>query len=287
MTWHAQAMQTSYLTAPGAGAVGELEDESAYPYTTTSWFFLDALDAWAPADTKLVVCFGDSITDGTASTLGGDDRWPDVLSRRLRAAGIRASVVNAGIGGNQVAGPAEYGPAKPVPGGPSALSRLDRDVLGLSGVTDVIWLEGINDLGTAGGASWEAVRDGLRQGVARLRAKLPGAHVLGATLTSAVGTSSAAQQGPEVEEKRQALNRWLRANGGVFDGVADFDRATLDTATGQMRPEFIPGSTVGGDGDKLHPNRAGYLAMGNAIDLSFVNAPPRAPQRSAARPAAQ
>ena len=84
----------------------------------------------APADTVVVACFGDSITDGTASTLNGDDRWPDVLSRRLHAKyGARVSVVNAGIGGNQVLGPAAYSPKTPFAGGPSALDRLERDVL--------------------------------------------------------------------------------------------------------------------------------------------------------------
>ena len=73
VTWHAKALQTSYVTAPGAGSLGELEDDGAFPNSTTSWFFLDALDVQAP-DAKLVVCFGDSITDGTSSTLNGDDR---------------------------------------------------------------------------------------------------------------------------------------------------------------------------------------------------------------------
>lgn len=95
-----------------------------------------------PADTALVLAFGGSITDGTASTMNGDDRWPDVLSRRLhRAFGNRFAVVNAGIGGNQVAGPAEYSPARPFAGGPSAVARLERDELSLSGVSAVIWLE--------------------------------------------------------------------------------------------------------------------------------------------------
>ena len=87
----------------------------------------------APASSFAIVAFGDSITDGTASTMNGDDRWPDVLSRRLHALyGNRVAVVNAGIGGNQVAGPATYGPEKPYAGGPSAKARIDRDVLELS-----------------------------------------------------------------------------------------------------------------------------------------------------------
>lgn len=283
VTWHAKALQTSYISPPGAGALGELEDDSAFPSSTTSWFFLDALDVQSPAAT-LVVCLGDSITDGTASTLNGDDRWPDVLARRLRAAGTPMSVVNAGIGGNQVAGPADYSPAHPFPGGPSALSRLDRDVLGLSGVTHVIWLEGINDLSTNGSATMEQVRDGLKAGVARIRAKLPGVRVIGATLTGVAGTTSEAHRPPEVEAKRQALNAFIRNNAGLFDGVVDFDAATADPATGGLRPEFVPNSTTGGPGDGLHPNRAGYLAMGQAVDLRLLTGgagPATAPATSA------
>ena len=252
-------------------AAGGTGGRSSYPNSTTSLYFLDALDVQSP-DAKLVVCFGDSITDGTASTLNGDDRWPDVLARRLRASGARVGVVNQGIGGNQVAGPAEYSPAKPFPGGPSALSRLERDVLSLSGVTHVIWLEGINDFSINGGATTEQVRDGMKAGVARLRAKLPGVRVIGATLTSIVGTTSEAHRPPEVEQKRRAFNDFVRNNGGLFDGVVDFDAATADPATGGMRAEFLPNSTTGGPGDGLHPNRAGYLAMGEAVDLRLLTA---------------
>ena len=284
-TWHAKALQTSYITAPGAGALGELEDESAFPNSTTSWFFLDAMDVQAAADTRLVVCFGDSITDGTSSSLNGDDRWPDVLARRLRAAGVHMGVVNAGIGGNQVVGPAEYGLTKALPGGPSALSRMDRDVLGLSGVTHVIWMEGINDVSTNGNATADQVIAGYKEGVAKLRAKIAGVRVIGATLTSIVGTTSAAHLPPEVERKRLAVNAFIRDNKGLFDGVVDFDRATAEVVGGAMRPEYIPGSTIGGPGDGLHPNRAGYLAMGDAVDIRLLSGAPAKAARPA-RPAA-
>ena len=270
MTWHAKALQSSYLTAPGAGAQGHVESEAAFPFSTTSWYFLDAIEMEAGADTHAIVAFGDSITDGTASTLNGDDRWPDVLSRRLHAAyGNRVSVVNAGIGGNQVVGPAEYTAQKPFPGGPAAGQRLERDVLSLSGVSTVIWLEGINDFSKNGNASFEAVENGMRDIVGRIRARIPGVRVIGATVTSAFGSSSAAHGFPEQDEKRKRLNEFIRTS-GLFDGVADFDRVTLDPQTGSMRAEFVPESTTGGAGDKLHPNRLGYAAMGAAIDLGLL-----------------
>lgn len=284
-TWHAKAMQTSFISAPGAGSLGDAEDEDAFPNSTTSWFFLDALDVQAPADTRVIVCFGDSITDGTDSTLSGDDRWPDVLGRRLRAAGMRDSVLNAGIGGNQVLGPPDYGPTKPSPGGPSALTRMERDVTSLSGVTHVIWMEGINDLSTNGKATPEQVIAGMKEGVARLRAKLPGVRVIGATLTSIVGTTSPAHTPPEVERNRQTVNAFIRDSKGVFDGMVDFDRATSDGPGAALRPEFVPNSTIGGPGDGLHPNRAGYLAMGGTVDLRLLTAPVGRPARPARRSA--
>lgn len=272
MTWHAKALTTSYLSAPGAGAAPAASDsELGFPFSTTSWYFLDALDMMAPDGTRAVVAFGDSITDGTASTLNGDDRWPDVLSRRLHAAyGERFAVVNAGIGGNQVVGPANYAQA-PFAGGPSAKDRLDRDVAGLSGVAEVIWLEGINDLGKAGNAAPEAVAAGMAEGAARLRKSVPGVRVIGATVVSALGSSNPAHGSAEQDAARQKLNGFIRS-GGMFDSVVDFDEATRDPKTGSLRAEFVPESTMGGPGDKLHPNRAGYQAMAAAVPLALIAA---------------
>ena len=275
MTWHAKALQSSYVTLPGVGAKGADITEAAFPFATASWYFLDALDVAAPKGAGAIVAFGDSITDGTASTMNGDDRWPDVLARRLGSRpGNRLAVVNHGIGGNQVIGPKEYSPAKPFAGGPSALQRLERDVLSLSNVKAVIWLEGINDFSKNGNAEADAVIAGMREGVARMRAAIPGVRVIGATVVSALGSTSAAHGFDAQDEKRKKLNDFIRMPlqaGGVFDGVADFDLVILDEKTGGMKAEFIPDNTVGGPGDKLHPNRAGYQAMGMTIDLTLFD----------------
>jgi lysophospholipase L1-like esterase len=270
MTWHAKALQTSYVSAPGAGSNGAAEDEAAFPFTTTSWYFLDAVDMRLPASTQLIVALGDSITDGTASTLNGDDRWPDALSRRLHAAyGDRVAIVNAGIGGNRVLGPEEYSAAHSFAGGPAARQRIERDVLSLSGVSTVIWLEGINDFARGVGSSADAVAAGMKETVAHIRSRAPGVRVLGATVVTALGSTNAAHGSAEEDAERRKLNDWIRAS-GTFDAVVDFDAATLDRATGGLRPEFVPESTAGGPGDHLHPNRAGYLAMAMAVDLKAV-----------------
>jgi lysophospholipase L1-like esterase len=267
MTWHAKALTTCYVTFPGAGSKGMDENEDAFRASTTSWYFLDAVDMRVARDVRVIVAFGDSITDGTASTLNGDDRWPDVLSRRLHAAhGDSVAVVNAGIGGNRVTGPADYTPRKPFAGGPAAGQRLDRDVLSLSNVSAVIWLEGINDLSSNAGVSVEAVRTAMSDIVARMRTR--NLQVFGATLTSALG-SAGGSGSPEVDQKRRSLNEFIRAS-GTFDAVFDFDRATTDESTGALRSEFVPNSTIGGAGDRLHPNRLGYAAMAEAVDLAAL-----------------
>lgn len=268
MTWHAKALTTSYLSPPNAGSHGAETSELAYAASTTSWYFLDAVDMSAPAGTKAIVAFGDSITDGTASTLNGDDRWPDVFSRRLHAAyGNRFSVVNEGIGGNMIAGPADYA-QKPFAGGPPASERLKRDVISLSNVGAVIWLEGINDFGNAG-ARPEDVVASVQDTVKRLRARIPGVRVLMATATSSVNSTNGGYGAAAIDDKRQVLNDFIR-KATIFDGIIDFDAATVDAKSHELRAEFQPNSTTGGPGDRLHPNRAGYAAMGSSIDLKQV-----------------
>jgi lysophospholipase L1-like esterase len=268
MTWHAKALTTSYISPPGSGVKATDETEQAFPYSSTSWYFLDAVDMSVATGTKAIVAFGDSITDGTASTINGDDRWPDVFARRVHTLyGNQFSVVNAGIGGGMVIGPANYA-TKPYAGGPAATDRLERDVISLSGVGTVIWLEGINDFGAAG-ARPEDVEAGLRDGVKKLRARIPNVRVFMATLTSALNSSNPGYGTPEVNQKRLAYNQFIRS-AGIFNGVIDFDAVTGDATTGELKAVFQPNSSTGGPGDKLHPNRAGYMAMGLAVDPRMI-----------------
>jgi hypothetical protein len=201
ISWQSEALTTSYISRPDSGSIGSDEDGLRFTEGTTSWYFLDALDMFAPSDSELIVAFGDSITNGTGSTLNGDDRWTDILSRRLHGAyGPKIAVVNAGIGGNQVLGPAEYSSASPFPGGPAAVQRLERDILSLSGVSAMIWSEGINDL-VSGDAAPGAIIAAMKIGTMKIRAHLPGIRIFLGTLTTALGSD-----GPygtmEVDRKR-------------------------------------------------------------------------------------
>jgi lysophospholipase L1-like esterase len=273
MTYHGAANETSFITAPGSGDHTNDVDVFAYEFTTGSWFFLDGVDVMAPSDTVVIAAFGDSITDGTHTTMNDNDRWANALSRRLHNAyGNKVSIVNEAIGGNRVVNPTVANATS----GPAAVDRLDRDVLGLSGLTHVIWLEGINDLG--GSHPTDAVIAGYKDVVGRLHAK--NIKVYGATLTSALGMTNPAEgwnpgvlkvtgdNGPDVDANRKILNNFIRT-GGLFDGVEDFDAATLDPATGNMKAEYVPNSQMTQlPWDYLHPNHAGYIAMAGAVDIS-------------------
>src|SRR4029453_15322887 len=148
---------------------------------------------------------------------------------------------------------------------PPAVARLDRDVLTRPGVRVVIILEGINDLG-GGGATAEQVIAGYREIIRRVHAR--GIKIIGATLTPSAGTAFGAYGTAETDAKRRTINTFIRTS-GMFDGVADFSAVTEDPANpGRLRPEFDTNSSVGGPGDHLHPNRAGFLAMGAAVDIA-------------------
>jgi lysophospholipase L1-like esterase len=261
ITWHAKSMATSWLAAPGDRMAAASDTEWGLAHTTTSTFFVDALEAWLPETHAAMVALGDSLTDGTATTLNGHDRWTDVLQRALLAAGRHdLAIVNAGIGGNQVIGPApEAGPWR---GGPAATERLARDVLSLSGVRSVFWLQGINDFSDNGRADAQAVLQGMRSAVMRMRAA--GLRVCGATVPSALGSSRQGHGSTLQDSQRQAFNAAVR-RGELFDEFVDLDQVLTDPHTGALRVAFNSDSTLGEPGDGVHPNRAGHAAMARSI----------------------
>jgi lysophospholipase L1-like esterase len=201
--------------------------------------------------TNVVVTLGDSITEGATSTTLAFRSYPDRLAERLSEAGADWSVVNVGIGGNRLL---RHG------AGPSALARLDRDVLSVPGVKVIILLEGINDIGRGNiePVTAEALIAADRQIIARAHAN--GIRVIGATLTPYKGAAYATEAGEQV---RQALNRWIMT-GGAFDGVIDFARPVSDPADPLS---FLPKYNTR---DHLHPNDEGYRAMADSIDLSLI-----------------
>jgi lysophospholipase L1-like esterase len=223
------------------------------------WYQLSAVDV-ATTGGFSIVTLGDSITDGRGSTTNGNDRWPDILARRLQSAGMNVGVLNQGIGGNHLLTDGL---------GPNALARFDRDVLAQTGVRYVLVLEGINDLGGLArttDTSRVEHADLVQRIIAAYEQMVARAHahnlfVIGCTILP--DTGSAYYHPNTIDEAdRQAVNTWIKTP-GHFDDVIDFDQIARDPAQpNRLRPEFD-------SGDHLHPNPAGYAAMANSIPLSL------------------
>ncbi len=108
------------------------------------------------------------------------------------------------------------------------------------------------------------------------RGKAPQIASLGATVTTALGSSSTAHGFPEQDHKRRALNEFIRTS-GLFDGVIDFRQghARSGDAVGSS-PNSCPRVHRRSGRHAAHPNRTGYLTMGMAIDLDLFKLKPQA-----------
>jgi len=165
--------------------------------------------------------------------------------------------MNAGIAGNRVLSEGAFN------AGINALSRFDLDALSYPGVTHVVVLEGINDIGQARQNPTPTAEDiiaGHKQLIERAHAK--GLKIYGATLTPFYGAAYYTEVG---EAKRQAVNEWIRT-GKMYDGVIDFDKATRDPNDPK---KFLAAFD---SCDHLHPNDTGYKAMADAVDLTLFRA---------------
>lgn len=221
---------------------------------------LAAVEVLGKAPKPVVVAFGDSITDNTgcANDAVPICRWGDVLARRLAAAGRPHVVVTQAISGNRVLSRGS---------GPPAVERFDRDVLQLPGVTHVILLEGVNDIGSSGrvppnGAplptiTAEQLIEGYQKLIAAARAR--NIKVMALTILPFEG---AGYHTPAGEAMRERVNDWMRTS-GAFDAVFDMDKVMADPANPKrLNPALHRG-------DHLHPDGRGETVMGEAIPLEW------------------
>jgi lysophospholipase L1-like esterase len=267
ITFHLDALPAGWSGHPGSCSTsyyvhGDLVSAVilANAKRVDHWYQISGIDVAAPQNSFSIVALGDSITDGFGATPNDNNRWTDVLAKRLQ--GSRATqdvgVLNEGIGGNRLLTDSLS---------PSALARFDRDVLSQAGVRFLIVLEGINDLGgltetgevtpAEHGAFVQQILSSYEQII--MRAHKAGIKVIGGTILP-YGGSVYDRQLPSMEADRQAVNEWIRTPGN-FDAVVDFDKITRD-------PDHLDSLRLSYDtGDHLHPSPAGYRAMGEAISL--------------------
>lgn len=261
---HTAAQVTSYAAANGSGDGSAEESAARFTATTTSMWWLKAIEVLSASSTGTIVAFGDSITDGTCATSDAHDRWEDLLAVRLAldAANrgmpdVHKAVVNEGIGGNTVTRTGLQPPPDSLPG----IERLDRDVLSHPGVTHVVLFMGTNDVRREAPAA--QIMAGVEDIAKRVKAR--GLKIVGATIIPR-------HNRPPMEGNtgwdaaktriRREINQWIRTR-APFDAVIDFDRMVQDPADAdRLYPPF-------NCGDGIHPSPRGYYEMGRLVPLDL------------------
>jgi lysophospholipase L1-like esterase len=233
-TSHRGSRTTSYIMK------GESKPKKAFVVEEAldHWYNIAAIDVKADHPTCWAV-IGNSITDGRGTTTNLQNRWTDVCAEAMDG---KVSILNLGIGGNCVL---RGGLSEP------ALKRFDRDIMGQRGTTGIVIYEGINDIG--GSRSVEKTEKELIEAYELFigKARAAGLKVVGATITPIGNTMYWSHYH---EALRQTINEWIRTS-GKFDAVIDFDKVLSDP----QRPTWMRADF---QYDWLHPNAAGYKAMG-------------------------
>ena len=245
-TVHMGSRTTSYIMK----GVTNAHSNFAKAFRENHWYNISGIDVYTMSNNmSAIAIIGNSITDGKCSTDNAQNRWPDVMSEMLQLKHkiTNQGVLNLGIGNNRVT----------VPGGFGALAkeRFNRDILMQSGVKKVIIFEGINDIGAAKSGNSETVARLLIesiQGMVR-KAKARKMKVYLGTITPFKG---AGYYSHFHEAARLYVNDWIRSQAKNVDGILDFAKLLQDPNDDRrMKREYA-------SNDWLHPNPAGYKAMG-------------------------
>ncbi len=246
---HDYALTTSFISNRQSGDHTADTAATAFPGTLSHWTLVNGIDVAATENIGTVVTLGDSQTDGAHSTPDRNQRWPDHYAAALNATSRPTGVVNAGISANRLL------TDRADIAGPSALSRLDRDVFAQSNVRTVVVYEGINDL-AHDNASAQAVTEAIRRISARAKAR--GIRVVVATLPAFGGYSAYSDA---KETARQQVNAAIRTMTEA-DAPTDFDLATRDP---DMPSQLLPSMLKPGGGDHLHFGDAGTKALADTL----------------------
>lgn len=288
ITRHLNANEVLYMSTPGDYAA----DPSGAAFVAVpegyaaNFLAIEALEVRAPKTVTTLVAVGDSITDGSDSTIGfldgeaspmiaSDQRYPDHLQRRLISAGLPVSVANAGIGGSELLADGWLPQF-----GRSLLERLDADVLEVVGASQVLLMIGTNDLGNpkrGPAPTADELIVGLTDVIQRVHAAdmriilgmIPpaqGAVIEGLPLLGDLSLGLGVLHGTEEARRgRDDVNAWIREQ-SLSDGIVDFAACLEDPERrGYLAPAY-------NSGDYLHPNPAGYAAMADCVDLDLIYA---------------
>lgn len=235
--------------------------------STPHWYFISAVEAWKEPEYSAFVVVGDSISDGAGSEMNKPKTWPDHLFVRMQqeSSTSRISVLNQGIAGNEILydGHGDKGTS-------NRASRIERDVLGQSGIRYVMLWEGINDIGRtppneeAQRQTEERLKLYYKQIVTRLHTF--GIAVFGSTITPFLCSAedhpdrNPYASEPMKEQTRLRLNEWIR-NSSPFDAVVDFDAVMRDPSNFTQQISDVH------KGDCLHPSDKGRQRLADHFPL--------------------
>jgi lysophospholipase L1-like esterase len=264
ITSHPGSRTTSWWQFGNAVDAAQLAVTDSSTQSAAHWYFLSSIEAWVPPKQGSFLIVGDSITDGRGSTNNQNNRWPDLLFRRLQKspATKHISFGNLAAGGNRILADGL---------GPNAFGRIDRDVLAHPGVRYAMVFEGVNDIGTGATTkeAQSAIYDGITQAYEQMVTLIHahGIPVFAATITPFGAPSNVTIQpysDPEREITRQRVNKFIRES-GTFDAVVDFDKLLADPKIpSQLNPLYD-------GGDYLHPSVAGYQYLADQFPVDIFN----------------
>lgn len=260
VTSHPGSRATSYFSFGDYTSASNMTDPSTQ--SIAHWYYLTAIEAWVPSTSSSFSIIGDSITDGRGSDTDGNDRWPDLVLRRMQNLSSTSNIAvnNQAAGGNRIL---EDGL------GPAALGRVERDVLSHAGVRYAMIFEGVNDIGDAATTpeAQQAIGDQLIEAYKQMRARIHafGIPFFAATITPFLAppnTTVSLYSDAQREQTRVRINDWIKTSGN-FDYVVDFAAIVADPRNASLlNPDF-------NSGDYLHPNVAGYTAIANQFPLDI------------------
>jgi Concanavalin A-like lectin/glucanases superfamily len=280
LPWHSWASGAiSWVTPPGAG--DHTTDTSGTAFTTTGSFsgafatVLSGVDVATTAAPATVVV-GDGLVD-----VDSPNATPNVDAVRLSdvVGGIGAAAPASFVWGTTAAGirnnsvvqetPSAHGGGAPY-AGPSALGRLDRDILATPGVNTVVISEGLMDVLNGRGAD-DLTGDGYNQMFGFLAAANINMIVLGLPPCTGYNGGGATPNDPctsTVDDTRTAVNAFLSGNPlglNPFSTPAltyvDADAAVgVDPGTGRV--QLGPNAARP---DKANLSDAGYAALAGAV----------------------
>ena len=209
------------------------------------WYFISAIEVYSDSPKNVIVCFGDSITDGTGSNNDKQNRWTDFFSLKLRLNEDTSdiAVVNKGISGNRII--------------TQGIKRFSYDVLEVKGVKYIMVLYGVNDINLLNATSSEVI-SAYKQIIKE--AHRNNIFIFAGTI---LPYGNFHRWTEEREIYRKEVNYWIRNTGpeeGGFDYVFDYDEIIKDPN------DETKIFTDYDSGDGIHPNSEGYQKMVQAID---------------------